>query len=63
MHFCGEYGRGNIDAAVLLTQMKTLGAIPQGIVENRREKMLSAMLLHMIEAARPIEDAEGRISL
>jgi 2-phospho-L-lactate guanylyltransferase (CobY/MobA/RfbA family) len=43
--------------------MKTLGAIPQGIVENRREKMLSAMLLHMIEAARPIEDAEGRISL
>ena len=50
-------GHGNVNAAVLLSQMKADGRSPQFFPESACQHMFTAVLLHMIQAAFPVNPA------
>jgi len=55
----GEEGSGDVDAAVLLAQMKAFCFVAVLILKYRGEQVLPAVLLHVVEAALPVKHSEG----
>ena len=54
-YFFRWFGAAQVDRANFGSQMEGNGGKPEAFLEHCREKMLAGVLLHVIEAARPVD--------
>ena len=59
-HLAGGDLPGEIDRARFGAQVEALGAVGEEAVEGGREHVLPGVLLHVVEAAAPVDDTANR---
>ena len=52
-----RFGTAQIDGADFAAEMERNGGPPESLLEHRREQVLPGVLLHVIEAAGPVDTA------